>query len=378
MAAAIESVLAQTHGDFELLIADDGSSDGSAKIAEEYAARDKRIRYWKNKNRQGLFGNYNACIKEARGKYIKPFAQDDVLLPDSLKTMSAILDNESNIVLVSSSRQIIDDAGQITELKQPIKQDMRASGKEVIAFHLIGLNNWVGEPSTVMYRAEFAGDGFDRSYYHYGDIEYWFRILMHGDFCYLQQPLANFRRHAASQTDKNHREMYFALDILRMSLDYRHVLADIESEDLLKRRLAEKIALEHSHVVDAAKPESLFAEYGKAFLNAGKDISASALNNAAESSNSAGLSNAAAPNNGAALSDAEVMQLKSQAAGFRLLASLSLNTISQLISELDHEKRCRHDEHERFVVEVNKMRQSLYWKLSTPLRKVRNAIKGES
>jgi glycosyltransferase involved in cell wall biosynthesis len=348
LAAAIDSVLAQTFTDFELLIADDGSTDGSADIASTYAARDKRISYWKNATRQGLFGNYNACIKKANGRYIKPFAQDDVLLPDALATLVGVLQTELNVALVSSSRQIIDDAGLVTELKQPIAEDMRAPGAEVIRFHLIGLNNWVGEPSTVMFRREFSGSGFDSSYYHYGDIEYWFRILMNGDFCYLARPLASFRRHAASQTDKNHRELYFALDILRMSSKYRHLLAEFEPDALLKRRLAEKIALEHGHVLTAAEPENLFAHYQESFMSANTE------------------------------SGSELERLKSEAHGFRLLASMSLSTISELIAELDHEKRCRHDEHELFVAEVEKMRQSIYYKLASPLRKLRNVIKGST
>lgn len=348
LAAAIESVLAQTYGRFELLIADDGSTDNSAEIATAFAARDHRISFWQNEQRLGLFGNYNNCIKKAQGKYIKTFAQDDLLVADALETMLAILENEPEIALVSSSRQIIDDHGRVTELKQPMPEDLRVPGKEVISFHLIGLNNWVGEPSTVMFRAEYAGAGFDAEYYHYGDIEYWFRVLMQGNFAYVARPLASFRRHAASQTDKNHRELYFALDVMRLSLKYRDQLADIEPESLLRRRLAEKLALEHGHVLAAAQPEDLFDKYKKDFLKSDKNESE------------------------------EVQRLRAEAAGFRLLASISMSAISELISELDHEKRCRQDEHDLFVVEVDKMRKSLYWKLSSPLRKVRDVIKGGS
>lgn len=343
LAPAIESILAQTFDDYELLIADDGSTDGSIEVASAFQARDKRIQFWKNPERQGLFGNYNACIKKARGKYIKTFAQDDLLLPDALATMKDVLEKEPGVALVSSSRQILDDAGNVTELKRPITQNLRAPGKEVISFHLISLNNWVGEPSTVMFRREYAGTGFDAQYYHYGDIEYWFRILLNGDFYYFERPLSSFRRHAASQTDKNHRELFFALDILRLSSTYRNMLSDIESVDLFKRRIAEKIALEHGHVLDASK-EDLFEEYTKAFTDA-------------QNANTA---------------------VGSEAAGFRLLASLSLSTVSELIKELDHEKRCRAVEHERFVAEVEKMQKSIFWKLSSPLRKVKAVIKGES
>lgn len=63
---AIESVLAQTYGDFELLVSDDGSSDDSVAIAQEYAAKDERVIAWTNERNLGLFENYNLCI-ERRG-----------------------------------------------------------------------------------------------------------------------------------------------------------------------------------------------------------------------------------------------------------------------------------------------------------------------
>ncbi|MBX9686093.1 MAG: glycosyltransferase [Candidatus Obscuribacterales bacterium] len=341
LSAAIDSILTQSLGNFELLIADDGSSDGSQEILSDYARKDSRIRYWKNEARLGLFANYNACIMQATGKYIKPYAQDDLLEPDALERLAAALEAEPALALVSSARQIIDDNGKVSELKQPIAHDFRAAGKDVILFHLIGLNNWVGEPSTVMFRHEYRGSGFDNKYFHYGDIEYWFRVLLHGDYQYLSRPLASFRRHKASQTDKNHRELYFALDILRLSYSYRSYLQDIEPEELLKKRLSEKIALEQGHIFDA---ENLFEHYTQTFLSAGAGL--------AENSSNEAL-----------------------AAGFRLLASVALSTVSELSAELDHEKRCRSDEQDLFRLEVKKMQNSLYWKLSNPLRRLRDALK---
>ena len=333
LSAAIESVLSQSLEDFELLIADDGSADGSEQIAAEYAAKDKRISYWKNETRQGLFGNYNACLLKAKGSYIKTFAQDDLLATDCLASFLQVLEGDQSVALVSSARRIIDGAGREVELKQPFPRDIRLDGKNVVRFNLIGLNNWVGEPSTVMFRTAHAGTGFDTGYFHYGDIEYWFRILSNGDLQYLAEPKASFRRHEDSQTDKNHRKMLFALDIVKMSFAYKSILSEFEPDELFQRRIAEKIALEHGHTVADVGAEALMKEY------------------AAESGD---------------------------AAGFRLLSSMALGTISDLIKELDHEKRCRHDEHERFVVEVNKMKNSVYYKLGNPLRKIRNVIKGDS
>lgn len=344
--AAIESILNQSYENFELLIADDGSNDTSVEIARRFAESDKRVKFWQNEKRQGLFGNYNACIKKASGIYIKPFAQDDLLCSDAVDSLINVLESDEKLVLASSARQIIDDAGTVTQLKQPIARDLRAPGKEVVMFHLISLNNWVGEPSTVMFRAKHSSAGFDASYFHYGDIEYWCRILMSGDYFYSQRPLASFRRHSASQTDKNHRELFFALDILRFSLTYRHLLADLETLEHMQRRICEKIALEHGHVATAPGDVNLLDYYQKAFLN---------LANSGETS--------------------QQESIQSESPGFRLLASMALNTVSQLVAELDHEKRCRADEHERFVAEVEKMRNSFYWKLSSPLRNLRDALK---
>ncbi len=357
LSAAIESVLCQSLEDFELLIADDGSSDQSVEIALDYASKDNRIIFSRNQKRQGLFGNYNTCMKEARGKYIKTFAQDDILHKDALAKMSSVLDQDQKVVLASSARNVIDGEGNLTELKQPMKEDMRLAGRDVITFNLISLNNWVGEPSTVMFRSEFAGSGFDPSYYHYGDIEYWFRILMKGDYYYFAGPLASFRRHALSQTDKNHKELYFALDVLRLSLSYRHMLEDIEPESVLKKRLAEKLALEHGHLESSLGAEELFKSYQAAFMQ-------SSLNDSLQ----------IAFNRETAI-DHE--RARAESAGFRLLASLSLSSVSSLIAELDHEKRCRKDEHELFLSEVEKMKRSIYYKLANPLRRVKALISGK-
>jgi glycosyltransferase involved in cell wall biosynthesis len=341
LSAAIASILAQTLNDFELLVADDGSTDGSAEICERFAKADNRIRYWRNDTRLGLFGNYNCCIKRSTGELIKTFAQDDLLEPACLEKLSDALLTKPEIALVSSARQVIDESGQCTFVRKPFPRSMTIPAREVLTFNLINLNNWVGEPSTVMFRKKDAGSGFDESYYHYGDIEYWFRILENGNYYFVDDVLCSFRRHIDSQTDKNHRELYFALDILRLTLSYRHVLADIEPDDLFRRRISETVALQLGYTADR-HGEGLTKHYEETFLSA-KD------------------------------SD----QLSSAAAGFRLLSSYALGSLTELMSELDHEKRCRFDEHERFAGEVEKMRNSLYWKLTSPLRAVRDTFKNE-
>jgi len=94
LAAAIESVLWQTFEDFELVIVDDRSTDGSVEIANQYASRDNRIRVVVNEKNLGQFANRNHAISLARGKYIKYHDSDDLMYPHCLAVMVAPMEAE--------------------------------------------------------------------------------------------------------------------------------------------------------------------------------------------------------------------------------------------------------------------------------------------
>jgi glycosyltransferase involved in cell wall biosynthesis len=91
IAASIESVLAQTFGDFELLVTDNQSSDRSAEIARDYARKDRRIRVVVNEANLGQFGNRNRAASLARGRFLKYHDSDDLMYPHCLATMLAPL-----------------------------------------------------------------------------------------------------------------------------------------------------------------------------------------------------------------------------------------------------------------------------------------------
>ena len=78
--AAVDSVLAQEFRDFELLISDDASGDGSAEIIRSYAARDPRIRFHIHPGNIGMVSNWNWCLGEARGDHVKFLFGDDCLV----------------------------------------------------------------------------------------------------------------------------------------------------------------------------------------------------------------------------------------------------------------------------------------------------------
>ena len=108
---AIQSILAQTYKDFELIIADNASTDRTQEICREFVAKDKRIRYFRNKANLGAPANYNLTFKLSSGEYFKWAAYDDVLSPEYLEKCVKVLDDDSSIVVCHSKVGCIDENG---------------------------------------------------------------------------------------------------------------------------------------------------------------------------------------------------------------------------------------------------------------------------
>ena len=102
---AIESILSQTFTDFELIIVDDGSTDGSADIIRAYAEQDSRIRFVQLAENMGEAGARNAGIAVASGKYIAAMDCDDISLPERLRMQVEFLESTSPIDGVGSGVQ---------------------------------------------------------------------------------------------------------------------------------------------------------------------------------------------------------------------------------------------------------------------------------
>ena len=115
LAEAIESVLAQTHENFELIISDNASTDGTEEICRAYAAQDGRITYLRNPENLGAAPNYNNTFHAANGRYFKWIAHDDRCAPEFLQRAVEILDNEPNVVVCYSQTILIDQHGEVIE-----------------------------------------------------------------------------------------------------------------------------------------------------------------------------------------------------------------------------------------------------------------------
>jgi glycosyltransferase involved in cell wall biosynthesis len=96
---AIESVLAQTFKDFELIVSDNASTDRTEQICREYVDKDRRIRYYRNKKNLGGAKNFNRAFELSSGEYFKWLAADCTIEPEFLERCVDLLDNDSEIIL---------------------------------------------------------------------------------------------------------------------------------------------------------------------------------------------------------------------------------------------------------------------------------------
>jgi hypothetical protein len=128
VAEAIESVLAQTFTDWELIISDNASTDRTEAICRGYAERDERILYVRVEENQGVAWNFNRVFELARGQYFKWAAHDDLNAPTQLERLVAALDADPSVVLASFQTATIDATGELVVADDPGRDDCELAG----------------------------------------------------------------------------------------------------------------------------------------------------------------------------------------------------------------------------------------------------------
>src|SRR3970040_2053781 len=107
----LDSIQAQDYERFELIISDNASADGTQEICLEYAAKDQRVRYYRNARNMGMLGNNNRLSELASGEYFKLAGSYDCLAPTFISACKRVLDDDPRVVLAYPLSRLVDENG---------------------------------------------------------------------------------------------------------------------------------------------------------------------------------------------------------------------------------------------------------------------------
>ena len=212
--ATIESVLAQTYQNWELIVLDNNSPDRTGDIARSYA--DPRIRVETNPATLDLPENWNAVSAMATGRYLKLLCADDILHPDCLAEQVAVLEHHDDVALVACRRDFIGPDGEVVLERRGLRGLVGQCDPASVVRQVVrsGINP-IGWPGAMLLRRSIFVEvgAFDTRWLFPIDLELALRMLAHGSFRGLDQSLASFRISPGSASStlsnqgKQHRQL---------------------------------------------------------------------------------------------------------------------------------------------------------------------------
>lgn len=197
--AALQSILAQTFDDFELIISDNASTDRTASICQKYAAQDSRIRYYRQGRNLGAAANMNYTYSMSQGEYFKWAAHDDLLAPEFLKKCVDVLDHHPEIILVYPQTQVLDEAGNYHDYGYNGK--LRTSVDEPRRrFHDLVCIHHNCYPIFGVVRSQILAKAPPHGNYGHADGVFLARLVLMGKFFEIPEPLFISRQHREQAT----------------------------------------------------------------------------------------------------------------------------------------------------------------------------------
>ena len=204
LSESIESILNQTFTDFEFIIFNDGSTDGSMDIARSY--RDDRIRLYDSSENKRIPRRRNEAINLARGKYIAIHDGDDISLSDRFKIQIKIM-KHSEIFCIGGYATRIDLDGEETGIMD-YPPDTHI---QIVNMILTKCMNPIIDPTTIFCKDTFlrlGGYTLDKEIYTVPDFDLWLKTILDGQkFLNVQEPLIKYRQNPDSMTGSHKKEM---------------------------------------------------------------------------------------------------------------------------------------------------------------------------
>lgn len=207
----IDSILSQTFTDFEFLILNDSPDNTEIeKIVQDYAKKDKRVKYSKNDKNMGITPSRNKLLKMARGEYLAIFDHDDISVPDRLAREVEILDTHANVGVVSGWMQ---NFGDVTTVRHAPEFDMDikiAMTENSAVWH-----------TAAMIRKSVLTDNnieYEESYSPCEDYRLWARLMDKTAFHNIQDILVKYRMFGTQTSVKHAQRMHYLHHAIRLDI----------------------------------------------------------------------------------------------------------------------------------------------------------------
>jgi glycosyltransferase involved in cell wall biosynthesis len=194
LAQAISSVLSQSYGNFELVICDNASTDGTEKICRDFARRDSRVSYHRNPENIGAYPNFNRTFELTHGKYFKWAAHDDVLDPEYLRACVDAMEAHPDAVVCQTQLDFIDAAGGKLGVCSTDLEEAE-SGKPHVRFAAAALKAHDCYDIMGVFRRSSLEDSDLLISFHGADRAMIAQLSLSGPFLHLQRPLLQVRDH---------------------------------------------------------------------------------------------------------------------------------------------------------------------------------------
>lgn len=208
---ALESVIGQTFKDFEVIVIDDASTDGSFEIAKEYAANDSRFKLIQNEKNLGFAGNRNKAISLASGRYIAWQDQDDISLPDRLELQFSLLESDARLAMVGGAMMVFDETGELGIRRYPVNDD--EIRRMIFRFSPIALPACMMRTSALL-----EVGGYSERWSPAGDLDMTFKIGLTHKLANIPQVAIRYRTHNNSAT--KHHLKRIEKDSVRLRFNY--------------------------------------------------------------------------------------------------------------------------------------------------------------
>lgn len=244
--SAIESALAQTYKNIEIIVSDNCSSDDSIEVVMKYL--DKGVML--NKNPVNIFNyNYRILAKMAKGKYFLMLCADDLIMPTFVEKAVAVMEKHPNVGCVHCERDYIDEHGEILELDPFFNCSFTVDGESMLPIFML---TDIGQAAQGMIRRTAFDEcnGHDTETDHSNiDRELWFRLAMVSDYAYICENLTHIRIHSGSETSKAAKYFVHPLSLYVMIKGFCE-WAELKGYDAVKEREPKAMAKLAAEVMD--------------------------------------------------------------------------------------------------------------------------------